>query len=453
MARAALQNLLLLLKIAVFFPSLLHSKVFNQQYYGAVIVEAYTLRLQFDGSHRPPRDPKFPSGSLGRIGTAAACLQIIRMGAETNDIVDDPIEESTAQTTITPTTIWLGGRSMPQGSLESSAEAEYEGLILCLEQAVLLFQNGQLRVLPANSVTPGDNDNNSNNNTNNNNNNMAGRLSNIIIQGDCKTVIDQMRGKSRPRKLQSQYRRAQECLGQLRQAGHSLLEFEFQHIPREENGLCDGICHVIRSKVVEEEAWQGALNCCQQAPSIIKGQMSILSRCIGPENKSLIPYSKRPFLYQYLAENVRKSNSTGDEYRYETLIEIGAQMEHEAKQIWSRVARDHQQSPDCKNLQAQGVRLQIEGLRGQASRKSLKTAVVKERQNRVLLERCTSAAVPTMPSSTSSSSSNALGTVRPLREEEYLWETWLEHAKSSDEWHQKKRLWIPVQTISKTLVV
>ena len=447
MARAALPNLLLLLQIAVLFPLLLRTKGINQQY-GTVIVDAYTLRLQFDGSHRPPRDPNFPSGSLGRIGTAAACLQILP-GAQTNDDADDP-GKSTTQATGTPTTIWLGGRSMPQGSLKNSAEAEYEGLILCLEQAVLLFQSGQLRILPSNNATRGDDDDDG----------MARRISSILIQGDCRTVIDQMRDLSRPRKLQSQYRRAQECLGQLRQVGHRHsngdsggvpIQLTFQHIPREENSLCDGICHVIRSRVVEEEAWQSALKYCQQASSIVEGQSSILSRCIGPVNKSLIPYSKRPILYQYLAKNIRESNSICDEYRYQTLIDVGAQMEHEAKQIWSHVTRDNQQIPDGKNLQSQGVRLQIEGLRGLATRKSNKTAVATERQNRVLLERHT----PTVASISSSSSSSSTASTmagKPLREDEYLWETWLEHAKSSDEWHQEKHFWIPVQTIPGTLM-
>ena len=301
---------------------------------------------------------------------------------------------------------------MYPGSLDNSAQAEYEGLLMGLEKAVSMFQDGQL----TSSVTQ-----------------------KIYIQGDCKTVMDQMKEAARPRKLESHYRRAQDCLRQL-QNDHSIPEIQFHHIPREDNVLCDGICGIIRSDIIEQDAWQSALQCIQElelGATRTDDESTILSRCIGRENKSLIPYSKRPHLYHRLAQKVRENSD------YQTLVEIGGQMELEAKTIWTNVPAHRS---DGKNLQALGIGLQIEGFKGLETRKSLRAAFVKERQNRFLLERHD--AVPASFNHLAVSSPPpppAVGDKESTNQElESLWETWLENARASDEWRQKQCLWIHV---------
>ena len=131
-------------------------------------------------------------------------------------------------------------------------------------------------------------------------------------------------------------------------------------------------------------------------------------------------------------------------------------MEQEAKHIWSRAAASpggNQQQEESKDrnhhLQAQGVHLQIEGLRGQATRKSVKAADSKARQHRILLERYTSstsnsAHIIVIESSDSDAFSSSSGHDDP-HPKHFLWETWLNHAKGSNgEWKQEHGFWIPI---------
>lgn len=86
------------------------------------------------------------------------------------------------------TLVGLGGSQIESSSLvTTSAEIEYEGLILGLRWLLLLHS-------PHQSVKV---------------------MQSLTIRGDCLTIINQLRGTSRPRKLESKYKEASFLLQQL----------------------------------------------------------------------------------------------------------------------------------------------------------------------------------------------------------------------------------------------
>jgi ribonuclease HI len=287
----------------------------------AMVQGAHVLMVQFDGSLRPPSDPGFSTASLCRIGTAAASCQFLDLNNRKEHCKNND------------NMLWMGGKVLDSNALDNSAEAEYGGLLLGLEKAVDIVE--QQRSLPSLTCTQ------------------------IIVQGDCKTVIDQMREFSQPRKLEECYLRAQEILGMLD------APVEFQHIPREENTLCDGLCTALRTQILEPNDWQMALASVHNNPS---RALHDLVRCI--------PFSKRPHLYARLAT---LATEQGDHQR---LVQVGEQMESEAKGIWSASVERH----NAKKLLAWGVAMQLQGFQGLDTRRSLKLADAKERKNRFLLQ-------------------------------------------------------------------
>jgi hypothetical protein len=61
----------------------------------------------------------------------------------------------------------------------------------------------------------------------------------LLIQGDYKSVIDQLSGKSLSRKLQVRHRQALKRLDRLQGIGNKM---EFEHILRSQNSVCDNLC-------------------------------------------------------------------------------------------------------------------------------------------------------------------------------------------------------------------
>jgi len=161
------------------------------------------LILRFDGSLRYPSDPGFPVDSLGRMAACAAA------------IIDDANPGSER-------TVLVGGRLLDANRFSSSAQAEYEGLLLGLEAISRLQQNQRP---PFTNSKP-----------------LLSATTTVAVQGDCKTVIEQMQGRSRPRKLESYYEQATTILQELP------FNFVFEHIPREENTFCDRLCTTIISE-------------------------------------------------------------------------------------------------------------------------------------------------------------------------------------------------------------
>lgn len=149
-----------------------------------------SLVVRFDGSFRALVTS---DGTTRRMATAAATI-------------------SCTSSTATKDVLWIGGRHLDVSECRTSGEAEFAGLILGLE-GLLLAHKEQLAPF------------------------QTGDDSKVVyVQGDCKTAIQQMQGRSRSRKLAF-----------LRDQAHVLVEkipwtLQFEHIPREQNYLCDRIC-------------------------------------------------------------------------------------------------------------------------------------------------------------------------------------------------------------------
>lgn len=155
--------------------------------------------LSFDGSLRHPSDPGNPVSHLPKIASSAAC------------IIDDD-----------------GSLRKASGQLHSrevsSAECEYLGLILGLEELMKILQTEK----------------------------RTSQYSiKCCVQGDSKTVISQMQGNARSRKLECYFNTCQALLNGLSSEG---VEFDFQHVPREQNSLADHIASlVLKNKERQEE--------------------------------------------------------------------------------------------------------------------------------------------------------------------------------------------------------
>jgi len=243
-----------------------------------------------------------------------------------------------------------------------------------------------------------------------------------------------MQERSRPRKLQSHHQRAQQYLGELEERC-GIAKFDFELIPRNDNALCDGICNVIRSGIIESEAWTLALDLISELETNMDTTTGILPRCIGPENQSLIPYSKRPHLYHQLAGKAREMAS------HQALLDIGKQMVQEAKLIWANIPS---RKSDSQRIQVYGIQLQLEAMDGLATKKSFKTKDTMERKNRGLLEESRLLLEDEDFTLFASSQSPIVGVpadVQVERELDQLIEAWLEGTKTSTEWQKKSCHW------------
>jgi hypothetical protein len=264
-----------------------------------------SLILRFDGSWKHPRDPEFPTSSLGRMAACAACIVV-------------PKEQPDGVRSIDDTTVALvGGKRLDAGMVRGSAEAEYEGVILGLDGLLQLYRdhsdvNVVFRSSSASSSTP-----------------VV-----ITIEGDCKTVIDQLQGNANPRKLEHYYNRAIHLIQQLP------FEFRYQHIPRAENVLCDRIC----ARILEEQQFEALESAYQEVAfintnaTLVGGELlseallsSFLRRHFGPAGNNYIPLSQRPTLYRSIASTASRIRD------FATMLAVGNILETEVKSVWSAV--------------------------------------------------------------------------------------------------------------------
>lgn len=113
----------------------------------------------------------------------------------------------------------------------TSADSEYEGLLMGLDKLRAYLLEDQ---------------------------HMNSFLSNpepiLTIKGDCKVIVDQFQGKSVPRKMETKYNMAMEKLRSIQSlcsahpASTKKLSVRFQHIPRDDNHLCDAICRLLANQ-------------------------------------------------------------------------------------------------------------------------------------------------------------------------------------------------------------
>jgi Reverse transcriptase-like len=227
----------------------------------------------------------------------------------------------------------------------------------------------------------------------------------VTIQGDCKTVVDQLRGRSRPRKLEAYCDRARWLIQQLP------WQFSYEYIPRGANLVCDRLCSTVLSQQ-EQGAYASARNELEavwktfHAARDVRNLESPLSdfckRHFGV-GSSLIPFSRRPPIYRDVASVASRIRD------YAAMIRVGELLESDAKTVWpssSVQALVDILSPDVESKTAvgsgastphlerepvgsqqlffEGVVFQISGLR---SLQRDKEAAMLERKYRYLLHR------------------------------------------------------------------
>jgi hypothetical protein len=191
--------------------------------------------LQFDGSllsRRTPSGADDDDDIERRMHTCAACL-----------FVNGQLHGLGGRRFIGPITTAgeLGVSPSLSSSSSSSAIAEYEGLLYGLEQLLKFLDNRH---------------NNINNDPVDENTSSSSAVMIIEVQGDCKTVMEHMQGRARPRKLARYHQRATSLLEKLMERGDSNVTptdtsgrssrskrvetaVMFEHIPREQNVLSD----------------------------------------------------------------------------------------------------------------------------------------------------------------------------------------------------------------------
>jgi hypothetical protein len=187
----------------------------------ASLILFLSLVLQFDGSLRPPREPivGFTYTSVDGSYKLASCAAALH---RTNNEGEEVL-------------ISLGGRLLPLIPGMTSADTEYEGLLLGLDWLI-----GELSSVDNNSILL----------------ELLGQDPTLIIRGDCKTIIDQLILRSAPRKVEVKYKLATEridTIQQLHQQRNQMagdvslslvpeLSIRFEHVLRDKNRLCDAIC-------------------------------------------------------------------------------------------------------------------------------------------------------------------------------------------------------------------
>ena len=152
------------------------------------------LILEFDGSFSPPRDSEFQT-ITSKLATCASCIYHSTIDKQE---IRQPIA--------------LGSRFLSVHVGFTSAHAEYDGLLLGLDWLVQTRKEFTLK--QSNDSPRGEH---------------YGEH-HLIIQGDCKTVIDQLSGKSISRKLREKYEIAELQIEQLRDCSTRLNFVIFQDL-------------------------------------------------------------------------------------------------------------------------------------------------------------------------------------------------------------------------------
>lgn len=253
------------------------------------------LVLYFDGSLRIPADPNkniIPTLVSSALSPLAACSTAV-INERTHAVVA------------------LGGRHILYDSQITSADVEYEGLILGLN-CLLTICEGEGASIKNIEVT---------------------------IRGDCKTVIDQMNGVSLPRKQKAYYNEALLIINKLK--CNFEISLRFEHITRDLNELCDGMCKVILQHI-QGSAIDNIMHSIQSVetefrpirlPENRKKRFkfsetpfhSLLSEVVMWSGH--IPISLRPYI---LCEIALASNRTGD---FVAMRQLGITMLEEAQRL------------------------------------------------------------------------------------------------------------------------
>ena len=176
------------------------------------------LIVQFDGSLRRPRDITAALSDLTYLPSLAGPNAMATCAAA---ILRDDGE-----------IVSLGGRYICTGPGVTSGSAEYDGLNLALWW---LVNEAMEEETIWNDLWR----------------NLGDGPPEVTVQGDCKTVIDHMNGAASPRRLRGGFETGKAYADRLearlaREFGAACCpRVRFEHIPREDNVLCDVMCSAI----------------------------------------------------------------------------------------------------------------------------------------------------------------------------------------------------------------
>lgn len=278
------------------------------------LLTALSLVLQFDGSFRPPKDFGFPTDIMSKLPSCSSA------------ILADGDEQVLA----------LGGKLISMMPGMTSADAEYDGLLIGLEW--LGTQDDDWWDKHASMKT-------------------------LTIRGDNKAIIDQLSGSALPRKLLSKHEYGQSIFDNLNK---HVTTYNYQHVLRHENVLCDAVCGDIIQLSVSRilKTFQVKVNACnnntpdgETEKKKRKATTSLLASVIRSylNDASVIPHSIRPAILKQL---IAKAVSLDDGF---ALVTIGELMESESK-LWADCGDKPSVGNNCRELlQVQGILLQRQG--------------------------------------------------------------------------------------------
>ena len=381
------------------------------------------IKLQFDGCLRPPRDPGYPTIPY-RMAVCAACVGVVHGGNNNNhnNWKDSDRNNNecgdTDETIVTP--LAVGAVALPVSTEITSQHAEYEGLLLGLEWLVKFFSspNWNEEQISTENLTAIDIDHGIDSDAFTMQQQRHQVL--ISIEGDCKTVIDQLSGISIPRKLEPLYQRAQSLLDQLTSNNYGaiittrmnsgkakkkcetgpesnaqtntvvLFETEYCHIPRSQNPISDSLCNNLMN-IIAAKSWKDNIQQLEEAekdaighelsPSCASTTTTLrsLSNIIEAAIKTT-KYSLRPHLYEMVAN---LADMTKD---YKLLVDIGERLVEEGSfnTKSNNNSRGRESSIRSISSKKKGIDYLIRGMRGLGKEKSAKFL---ERKHRILLSR------------------------------------------------------------------
>lgn len=191
------------------------------------------LILQFDGSLCPPRDPiqgftyspiVFASDysntkQVVGIDKLASCSASISLQFSHDNEQEERL-------------VAFGGSCIPIFPGITSADTEYDGLLLGLTWLVNAVSSDQEYEYELKGMM-------------NNNEHQILYPTTLIIRGDCKGVIDQLKSRSVPRKMEEKYLLAMDRIQTLRETYATIC---FEHVPRADNCFCDALCKFITNQ-------------------------------------------------------------------------------------------------------------------------------------------------------------------------------------------------------------
>jgi len=253
--------------------------------------------------------------------------------------------------------IAIGGRSISPLPSLSSGETEYDGLILGLEWVHQSATCGKLdRIWEEENRGDDDDDDDSE---------TSSVTSTVHVLGDCKTVIDHLNGVATPRKLKRKYDRAVSLIDKIKAYAQETLgnniSVTFEHVPRENNVLCDALCSIVMS-------CQQNLSLCEVEYAITEGRLKSADSRI----KFGLPTSKKS-RYKFRKTHFSHAVSRADNVPIDKRLDVWRKLAQAALESGDAVAlrvvgekiraKSNELSSDTIDLSTLGVAMEIHALR------------------------------------------------------------------------------------------